>query len=302
MVQDCLSDLPPDEAAVLRRMVGFVDDASASSIALRTPGLAVAHKDGDLGQALTQADERISVMMSAAFGPRLIEEETASAWTSPRVRQTLAERDWTFIGDPIDGTKPFAGGLPGWGTMIAACRDGWPVASVIGLPAWVDERDRPGLAMQAAPQRGLLIAAAGARSFCSPMVDGRMTGPLRPLLRPPGNSYHIGWLPVAAQNFTLDYCRGFFPWCESGVVSDAASLATGRLAATTFNAKLWDLAPVLPIYRAAGMTLFGWPDLRPPPDHILDMFDDDFTSGEALWIAAPDAPTARRIAEAIRRA
>jgi hypothetical protein len=113
-------------------------------------------------------------------------------------------------------------------------------------------------------------------------------------------TYHVGWLAVAAQNYTLDYQQGFFPLSESGYIADAAALATGRLDATVFNHKLWDLAPTLPVLEAVGFSLYRWPDLQAPPVHVADLFSGSFACRE-LWIVSPSKILAARLAGAIRR-
>ncbi|WP_207168827.1 inositol monophosphatase family protein [Rhodovibrio sodomensis] len=35
----------------------------------------------------------------------------------------------TWVVDPLDGTRPFAHGQPGWGVLVAFCAGGVPVAS-----------------------------------------------------------------------------------------------------------------------------------------------------------------------------
>jgi len=44
------------------------------------------------------------------------------------------DRDHVWVLDPIDGTKQFAAGLPGFGVLIALCRHARPVLGVIEQP------------------------------------------------------------------------------------------------------------------------------------------------------------------------
>lgn len=44
------------------------------------------------------------------------------------------EREFVWVLDPIDGTKQFAAGLPGFGVLIALCRAARPVLGVIEQP------------------------------------------------------------------------------------------------------------------------------------------------------------------------
>lgn len=290
----------PSETAdgMLDRLVAFVAEAAVHALALRGSGLVVSHKGADLAQALTQADTDISAMLQGAFAPRLIEEETA-AMSLAAARTLLNDEAWSFIGDPVDGTANFAAGLTGWGTMVCACSAGWPRVGAALLPCW----DEPRFLSDAiaSPSRGVLLAATEDEAFWAPTLDGRPEA-LRPIPAPARRSGHVGWNAIAAQHWTLDYARGFFPLCEGGYVADVVALAAGRMEATTFNHKLWDLAPTWPVLRALGFHLFRWPDLAGPPATVVDMFDDRFACHPDLWIVARDVVTAGRLAAAIKRA
>lgn len=45
------------------------------------------------------------------------------------------DSQFTWVVDPIDGTKNFVAGMPFYGTLIALLRDGQPVVGVIDIPA-----------------------------------------------------------------------------------------------------------------------------------------------------------------------
>lgn len=284
---------------VFNRMLLFAEDAAGTALALRAAGLDVSHKDGDLGQALTQADLEISSMLRERFGMRVVEEETADDLGRPAAVRMLSEASWTYVADPIDGTKPYAGGLNGWGTMIAACRNGRPEMSVLILPSWSEARDRLRTLAPPAEQRGVLIAACEGMAYWAPTLGGRRAEGLQQLPPSTAPTYHVGWLCNASKRYILDFEQGFFPWCESGAIADAALLATGRLDATVHNHKLWDLAPVLPIFEALGFSLYRWPDLTPAPVAIIDLFDDNFSAQNSLWLVCRGKEAAAKFANAI---
>ncbi|MBA4501350.1 histidinol-phosphatase [Marinobacterium marinum] len=54
---------------------------------------------------------------------------------------------FTWVVDPIDGTKNFVAGMPFYGTLIALLKDGQPVVGVIDIPAlnerWVGVQGEP---------------------------------------------------------------------------------------------------------------------------------------------------------------
>jgi fructose-1,6-bisphosphatase/inositol monophosphatase family enzyme len=269
---------------------------------MRASGLDMTNKGPDLGQALTEADLAVSRLLQARFGPDLIEEETAGDLGHAAAKAMLARDAWTFVGDPIDGTRPFAGGLSGWGVMVAACRAGWPRAGVMNLPAWNEDRSGPARIEPAEAARGILFAAYEGRAFWAPTRGGRRTETLRALKPIPSRTGHVGWLAVAAQRFTLDYGRAWFPWSEGGSISDAALLATGRLDATVVNSMLWDLAPILPLFEALGFRLYHWPDLAAPPAAFIDLFDAELSAHDDLWLVCRDRDQAADLAKAIRKA
>jgi fructose-1,6-bisphosphatase/inositol monophosphatase family enzyme len=288
--------------AVLARMLDFAEAAGPLALRMRATGLDMTNKGPDLGQALTEADLAVSRLLHETFGPDLIEEETAETLGREAARAMLARDAWTFVGDPIDGTRPFAGGLSGWGVMVAACRSGWPRASVMSLPAWNEDRSGPARSEPVEATNGVLFAASQGRAFWAPTRGGRRTGPLRPLERPTRRTGHVGWLAVAAQRYTVDYERGWFPWGEGGAISDAALLVTGRIDATISNHRLWDLAPLLPVFEALGFGLYHWPDLKGAPDAIVDLFDAELSAHDDLWMVCRDPAQAADLAAAIRRA
>jgi len=289
------------ESDVFAQMLAFAEEAAPLALATRATGLAMSNKGPDLGQALTEADLAVSRLLHARFGPDLIEEETAEDLGHAAARAMLARETWTFVGDPIDGTRPFAGGLSGWGVMVAACRAGWPRACVMSLPAWNEDRSEPARSVPAEATEGILLAASAGRAFWAPTRGGRMVAALRPLERSERRTGHVGWLSVTAQRYILDYGRGWFPWSEGGAISDAALLATGRLDATLSNNRLWDLGPILPLFEALGFRLFHWPDLGDPPAAFADLFDAELSAHDDLWLICRDRNQAADLARAIRR-
>ncbi|AWN52941.1 inositol monophosphatase family protein [Methylobacterium sp. 17Sr1-1] len=290
---------PPSDTPILDRLLAVAEEAAVLALEHWERGVSVTHKEVGLGQALTEADLAVSRLMHARFGPRLIEEETVDRLGYDQAERLLSEDQWTFVGDPIDGTKPYAAGLASWGTMVAACRSGWPRAGVMSLPAWFDDRSDPFAVRRAADQRGLLLAAVDGVAYWAPTRAGRRTRALQRLQRPDRLTHHVGWLPVAAQRYTLDYEQGFFPWSESSAVSDAALLALGRIDATCLNHMLWDAAAILPVLEALGFGLYRWPDLAPPPARLIEVFDRTFSGHDALWLVCRDLAAARALARAV---
>ncbi|CUH77203.1 Histidinol-phosphatase [Tritonibacter multivorans] len=82
------------------------------------------------GSLLTQADLAVERLLRdglrAAFPDHglLGEEYGADA----------AERDYTWVIDPIDGTRPYGFGLPNFASLAALCHHGRPILGMIDLP------------------------------------------------------------------------------------------------------------------------------------------------------------------------
>ena len=72
-------------------------------------------------------------------------------------------QEWTWVFDPIDGTKSFITGKPLWGTLVALLHDGEPVLGVLDQPVlkerWV------GVKGQASTLNGEAISTRGCKSL-----------------------------------------------------------------------------------------------------------------------------------------
>ncbi|MCE4222677.1 inositol monophosphatase [Methylobacterium sp. C25] len=288
------------DADYFDKMLTFAEDAAEMALRARAEGLVVSHKGEGLGQALTQTDLRISRLLHDRFGVRIVEEETAETIGWDRAARMIGEDKWTFVADPIDGTKPYAGGLSAWGTMIAACRNGRARTGVMILPAWSGDRQLPKSPIDPAGQRGILIAAHEGSALWAPTLGGRRIDDLQTLEPSMTPTFHVGWLCQASKRYLFDYERGYFPWCESSAIADAALLATGRLDATVHNHKLWDLAAALPIFEALGFELYRWPDVTPAPSSLIALFDNDFSAHSELWLVCRGRDDAVKLASAIQ--
>jgi len=132
----------PDFAAALSLAGQLADVARAIALRhFRTP-LAVERK-GD-GSPVTVADRAIETqmrrMIRAAFPAHAIRGEEFAAEGSG---------EFTWVLDPIDGTKSFVSGYPLFGSLIALLQGDRPVLGVIEAPAlaerWVGCEARPTL-------------------------------------------------------------------------------------------------------------------------------------------------------------
>jgi myo-inositol-1(or 4)-monophosphatase len=130
----------PDCPAAVSLAEQLADSARATARAHFRTRLAVERKDD--GSPVTVADRQIETdmrrMIRAAFPAHAIRgEEFAAEGTG----------EFTWVLDPIDGTKSFVTGYPLFGSLIALLQGGRPVLGVIEAPAlaerWVGCEGRP---------------------------------------------------------------------------------------------------------------------------------------------------------------
>lgn len=106
---------------------------------------------------VTEAD----LAVNAALAARLRAARPGYGWLSEEDADTPARlgAEAAFIVDPIDGTRAFMAGEPGFAVSVAVARDGRPVAGVVYLPAqdvlYAAAADGP------ATRNGAAIAASG---------------------------------------------------------------------------------------------------------------------------------------------
>ncbi|AHM04425.1 Histidinol-phosphatase (alternative form) [Roseibacterium elongatum DSM 19469] len=120
----------------------------------RTATLTSDNKDLSGFDPVTQADRAAEAAMRAVLASRrpqdgiLGEEEAATPGTS----------GYTWVLDPIDGTRAFISGAPTWGVLIAFCDDQGPIYGLIDQP-YIGERFEGGLG------RARLTGPRGARTM-----------------------------------------------------------------------------------------------------------------------------------------
>jgi histidinol phosphatase-like enzyme (inositol monophosphatase family) len=102
--------------------------ASKRSVEIWRGDLSVSYKQD--GSSLTQADLSIETEWREILRQRfpdhgILGEEFGS---------DTGQSAFTWVLDPIDGTRSFAAGLLNYASLIALCRDGLPVLGIIDLP------------------------------------------------------------------------------------------------------------------------------------------------------------------------
>lgn len=126
------------------------------------------------GSPVSEADLAVDAHLSERLRARLPD----AAWLSEETAAPAAEReaDLAWIVDPIDGTRPFLAGEPGFCVAAALTFKGRPVASAIYAPALEalfsaargEGARRNGLAMQASGRQSLEGASLSAPAAAFP--------------------------------------------------------------------------------------------------------------------------------------
>ena len=141
-----------------------------------------------------------------------------------------------WILDPIDGTKTFIRGVPFYGTLIAVEREGKSVIGVIRFPAMKET-------LAAMTGFGCFVngdrcRVSGTATVASAAV---MTTAFNDFLAARGEKPLLRLLRETALQRTWADCYGYL------------LVAAGRVdAAFDTNAKIWDVAPLIPIIQEAG--------------------------------------------------
>lgn len=118
----------PDVTSDLELALELADVADGISLArFRAPDLAVESKAD--GSPVTEVDTAIE----RAMREHLARHRPGDAFLGEEFGGEEGARRWVV--DPIDGTRSYLRGLPGWATLIALQRDGEVVTAVASAPA-----------------------------------------------------------------------------------------------------------------------------------------------------------------------
>lgn len=119
------------------------DVSRIRDLLLETGKIALSHFDAPRtavkhdNSLVTEADQAIEEYLTERLangsdGAVLLGEESAGGWTQERVDAALSGTTW--IVDPIDGTAPYANGLPTWGISVGLMEGGRLTNGALFLP------------------------------------------------------------------------------------------------------------------------------------------------------------------------
>ena len=150
-------------------------------------------------------------------------------------------KGYTWVLDPIDGTRAFIEGRKEWGTLIALCEDGEPIMGILNQPAtgerWVGVKGQPTTYQRTPCESRRGVALDGAELSTTSAMH---------------------FTPVQAKEFVklAEACRH--------VVKDGDCYAYGLLArgerdlVADAGLKPYDILALVPIIEGAGGTITHW--------------------------------------------
>lgn len=174
--------------------------------------------------------------------------------------------EYTWVLDPIDGTKSFISGAPLFGTLIALLKDGKPILGAIGLPM----RDEVYLGdNQTTEVNGTPVRVKDAQSLKEAVI---LTTDICDIARLKSRPKFDALISEGRIFRMWGDCYGY-------------ALIAGGLTAVMSDAEMnpWDILPLIPVIKGAGGVITGWEGQDP--------------TGADSCLAAP--PTLHKLALAI---
>lgn len=200
-----------------------------------SPDLQVDLKDDDT--PVTYADKKAEEIMRS----RIAEEFPGHGIIGEEFGEENAGAEYTWILDPIDGTRSFAAGSPHFGTLVALMKDREPLWGMIHLPAigqlYIGDNsvclrnDHPTTLRKPPPLKDCFLLT---------------TDPKSPAIHQDAS----GWKALVestGQYRSWGDCFGY-----TLLASGGADIMTDPIL------NLWDLAALIPVLRGAGAATSGW--------------------------------------------
>lgn len=256
-----------DDIAELRAFADELADAARAAI---LPYFRAPHRidsksgrahDPDKFDPVTEADQAAERDMRALIEARYPEHGILGE----EFEQKPARSGYTWILDPIDGTRAFISGLPLWGVLIALAHEGRPIIGVIDQP-YIGERFRGW------PGGAELATRDGVRPLrvrdCSTLAEAKLATTDQRLFRgAEGEGFAAVRDAVRLTRYGCD-CYAY------------AMVALGGLDIVIESGlAAWDVAALAPVLEGAGGLLTDW---RGAPIHEAGDLLDKTTRFRAL--------------------
>ena len=229
---------------MLNKLVNFVKRAGQYSLQVRSCNHNVDYKDDD-SSILSMVTE-VDVHNSAEFRKfieqnfsdlnyMIIEEESIDDLQG-KIFEKVAETEYQFIFDPIDGTINYSAGLPFYGILAAVFKGGRPLYGIIYIPAMDELIYTDGKAIfheHGGKTENVPLFA----SSKSPIILGG-TGKIK--VKPECFNSHLLFEDYFAAAVSFFY------------------LPLGNIKAVIGSPRIWDVAPMMAFARVLGMKSLGY--------------------------------------------
>ncbi len=224
----------PTPAELLDAALAISGEAAAIPMRYFRGGIAVEDKPDE--SPVTIADQETEQAIRAAIETRF----PSHGIFGEEFGKRNADAEFTWIIDPIDGTRSFICGVPLFGMLLGVLEDGVPVAGVIRMPALGETyggcRDG-GATMNGQPISCRRVKPGQSRLFINEAI--RMVDREPALLK---------------RLMGFGHTRRFFNDCYA-----FALLAAGQIdAVVDFDLQPYDYLPVVTVIEAAGGIITDW--------------------------------------------
>jgi histidinol phosphatase-like enzyme (inositol monophosphatase family) len=231
-----------DTAAILDVLESAAKAAAAITLGLFRSELTVENKWQDGFDPVTEADKTAELAIREIISARFPEHGiVGEEWDD----KAASESDYTWIIDPIDGTRAFICGVPVWGTLVGLTHRGRAIAGLMAQPF-------TGELFVAAGEHGEYRRGQTSRPLRTSTVTrlsaAKLTATSPELFRRPEIERAWGsvWPRALQTRYGLD-CYGY------------CLLAIGQIdLVVEAGLKDVDIAPLIPIIERAGGVITTW--------------------------------------------
>ncbi|MEO8724010.1 MAG: 3'(2'),5'-bisphosphate nucleotidase CysQ [Sphingobium sp.] len=120
--------------AAIRPLIAAVSEAADHALELWAGGATQVRRwEKTPGQPVCEADLAVNMMLRASLGEIAPDAGWLSEETADNDERLFADRLWVV--DPIDGTRDYLAGKPGWAVSVALIEHGEPVIGILAAPA-----------------------------------------------------------------------------------------------------------------------------------------------------------------------
>ncbi len=222
------------------------------------------------GEEFGQQLAAIAETKSAGSGERSASEPLAAeGQRSEGNKEFPSIKNYTWVLDPIDGTRAFIAGGNAWGTLIALCENGVPILGILDQPItgerWVGMRGEATLYIPSPAGGGLGWGHSEQQTNHAPLPTSPRRGE-EIKTRACATLAHAEISTTSARYFTPPQAAAFVKLAEQcgEVIENGDCYAYGLLACglrdivVDAGLKPYDILALVPIINGAGGKITGW--------------------------------------------